>query len=612
MSSKTFKIYNRMLSSVSKFTSFSRYFEITIDGKKLEAIQGETIMMAAARNHIQIPRACGSYFYQGNECGLCKVLVDGKSLKNACSTLVYKGLDVKTKAPEVVKAFPEAMKKFRENDDLKLLPKELQPHIKASLDNMEQCMVNPDKAPTLVDDTAIGIRIDPHKCTKCNKCVPVCPSNSLVLSPYVQAFGNNGLAHAFCNSCGKCAEVCDSKSITFTNHVTELGTLLEMKDYKKVAIIDHSVCINLERLLKLPRGSMTIGKLSTALLKNGFDYVFDSAIASDIALVEEAQELANHVVDRIPLVSAFCPSMIQTVQHYMPEAKKILSTVISPPLIAGLLSKTDSKRLSISFTNCVAHKVELAHYNGQPQQYNNMALSVEELADFCQRKKIDFKQIPELKAASMSSQSGILSTTAEGWTEALIEIFSTKHVKLTEIKKDYEILSNLAKIIKLEIKPGVSMRFGIAYSKAGLEQLLTKQYNDLLYVCVASCEGGCLNGVCGSKGDRLLKENMLKDHAHRSPYRQPLENPLIKKVYEAEFANPETTHMLMHNGEYVAPKSLFEPPKQQNAAAPKPQPQPKPAPQPAPKPQPQKVITPPPKSKLIFPAGSKQPTKLIH
>ncbi|EAY12287.1 Iron only hydrogenase large subunit, C-terminal domain containing protein [Trichomonas vaginalis G3] len=615
-----------MLSCLSRANSFSRHFEITIDGKKYEAFQGETIQNVCSRNHIQVPRACHSYYYKGDECGLCKVLVNGTSLQNACKTLVYKGLDVKTRSPEVIKNFPEAMKKFKEFDDFKLIGSDIMPHVTATLNNMEQCMANPDKPSNLIDDTAIGLKIDPHKCTKCNKCVPICPSKSLVLAPYIQAFGNNGLVHAFCNNCGKCAEVCDSKAITYTNHVTELGDVLAIKDMKKVAIIDLSVCINLERMLKLPRGSLTVTKLGTALLKGGFDLVFDAAIGSDIAILEEAQILANHVMDRVPLVSAWCLSSYQTILTHMPEAQKILSSVISPPLISGFLTKSAPKTLSVSFTNCIAHKVELAHYNGSHLQYNNMALSVEELANFLEQKKIDLKTIQDKPHQAAASRAGILSSTAEGWTDAIIEVFTRKHLNMTEVKKDIEIFSNLAKIIKIEIKPGTTMRFGIAYGLQGLQQLLSRPYPDLLYICVAECEGGCLNGICGSKGDKLLKENILKDHAHKSPFKSPLDNPLIQRLYKLDFAKPEDVFLWIHNGPFVPPKSLFAQPNQQNQQnqpnqQQKPQQQPPKQPvQQQPQPQRQQPAQQPrnPMSQQQIPRSSKlimpnsQPTKLIR
>ena len=81
-----------MLKSVSRFSSF---FNVTVNGKQYEAVAGETIEHLCKRNHEYIPKFCHNPIFKCDHCNLCKVLVDGKQVKNACDTFVYEKLILK-------------------------------------------------------------------------------------------------------------------------------------------------------------------------------------------------------------------------------------------------------------------------------------------------------------------------------------------------------------------------------------------------------------------------------------------------------------------------------------------------------------------------------------
>ncbi len=80
---------------------------LTIDGKKLKAAEGDTVLEAATRAGIEIPHLC---YHEGispyGACRLCTVEItqDGRTkLQAACSCPVAAGMEVKTDSPRVLK-----------------------------------------------------------------------------------------------------------------------------------------------------------------------------------------------------------------------------------------------------------------------------------------------------------------------------------------------------------------------------------------------------------------------------------------------------------------------------------------------------------------------------
>ena len=532
-----------MLQSVSRF---SRFFQVTVNGKSYEAVQGETVQQLCARNHIQIPRACNSFYFKGNDCNLCKVLVNGKHVQNACSTLVYKGLDIKTKSPEVTKEFNKSLDEFKKSKTFKDTPKEMQNAANLFLENMKFCVENPGKCPELKDISLPWMTVDPEKCTKCGKCIGLCPSDSLVLDPYIQANGNNGLIHSFCNTCGKCIDVCEAKAITITPSIDVLEVSLTDKKITKAAIIDPALCINLEKKLKLPKGYLSMPRLAYALMQVGFDVVSNGGVGNDLALMEEALTLTEHIQAQAPMVSSFCPAAVQTVMTRMPAADKILSSVISPSLITGLLSKSKPNVLTASFVLCAAKKAEIEHYRGTNLAYSDIVLTIDELIKVLEKHKVNMQNMPRLPDNDKYSKMAVKCMTAKGWCECVIDILTSQFFQLKDVKKTVEVVSSNVEVTQIEVRPGNTLRFAVATGLTGLKELLSKQYPDLLYIVLTECNGGCLNGICGSKGDQKEKEEILKLMENSTKITYPMDNPGIKEIYSKVFNKPGESKKYIH------------------------------------------------------------------
>ncbi len=75
---------------------------VTINGKKLEAQEGEMILTVARSAGIEIPALCAEdRLAPYNSCGTCVVDVEGMGIVKSCSTPVREGMVVTTDSPEV-------------------------------------------------------------------------------------------------------------------------------------------------------------------------------------------------------------------------------------------------------------------------------------------------------------------------------------------------------------------------------------------------------------------------------------------------------------------------------------------------------------------------------
>ena len=76
--------------------------KIKIDGKTIEAREGQSILDAALAADIDIPRLCHDIkLSPGAACGLCVVSVDGAAPVKACETTVRQGMDIVTQGAEL-------------------------------------------------------------------------------------------------------------------------------------------------------------------------------------------------------------------------------------------------------------------------------------------------------------------------------------------------------------------------------------------------------------------------------------------------------------------------------------------------------------------------------
>lgn len=202
---------------------------LTIDGKMVTGVAGETIFNVAWNSGIRIPRLChvGGVSDVG-ACRLCLVEIEGqKKLMASCMTNVEEGMVVRTNTERL-----QAHRRLI----LELLFAERN-HICAVCVMNGQCELQ-DMAEELgmdhvrmrylfpkleVDTSHERFGLDHNRCILCTRCVRVCDEvegahtwdlkgrgvKSLIIADLGEPWGQSDT----CTSCGKCVQVCPTGAL---------------------------------------------------------------------------------------------------------------------------------------------------------------------------------------------------------------------------------------------------------------------------------------------------------------------------------------------------------------------------------------------------------------
>ena len=200
--------------------------EITVDGARIEAYEGEWLVDALTRTK-EVPHICyHPRLGPIQTCDTCMVEVNG-ALTRACSTPVQPGLNVVTESAVARAAQLEAMDVILGNHLL---------YCTVCDNNNENCTVHNTTAqlniehqqrpflpkPYEEDHSNPFYRYDPDQCILCGRCVEACQNvqvnETLSINweskhPRVLWDGGEQIAGSSCVSCGHCITVCPCNAL---------------------------------------------------------------------------------------------------------------------------------------------------------------------------------------------------------------------------------------------------------------------------------------------------------------------------------------------------------------------------------------------------------------
>ncbi len=503
--------------------------KLEINGRTVDAQDGETLLATARRAGIQIPTLC---HYEGlppsGACRMCVVEVEGqRNLVPSCAFPSAPGLKVKTHSARAVDARRTLVELLLANhpDDCLYCVRNLDCQLQdlASQLGVRRRRYFGGRTRAKLDVASPSIIRDPEKCILCGKCVRACEEIQAVgaidfvgrgSKAHIGTAFDEGLNVSSCINCGQCVAVCPTGALAETRAIDEvLGALA---DPKRVVVVQHapSVSVSLAEEFGLKPGLDVDGPLVTALRRLGFAWVFDTAFSADLTIMEEASELAQRIAEggTLPMMTSCSPGWIKFVEQFYPDLIPNLSTCKSPQQMLGAVVKTFlAQRLgidpsviySVAIMPCTAKKFEAGRQEmgREGLQDIDAVLTTRELAELIRMHGLDLASLPpdasdtpfgeRTSAGKIFGASGGVAEAAVRTAQYLLTGQAGEPPKVQALRGLDGIKEFKTTINGMEI--GVAAVSGLGNARKLLDQIKAGR-KDIHFIEVMTCPGGCVNG----------------------------------------------------------------------------------------------------------------------
>ncbi len=546
-------------------------FQIEVNNKQITASEGETLLTALRNHAIKIPTLCHmNRFSPTGACRLCVVEVEGKrDLITSCSYPVEAGMKVKTNSRRVIQARKSLVEMLLSNhpDDCLYCIRngncELQ-WLAAEM-NVKERKFFGQKNTQYPDYSSTCVVRDPAKCVLCSRCVRMCEEVQLATAidfisrgnqTVVNSAFNKGLNISSCIHCGQCIQVCPTAALADISHLEKVQAAIDNKNKQVVFMVSPSVAASVAVTKGLKLKNDPSGLIVSALKRCGASKVFDLGIAADLNVLEEArvltQRLKNYANNTQPLLSSCCPAWVRYVEEFHHEWIEQLAPVKSPQQIMGALIKTQyaqSEKLNqeslytVAVMPCVGKKYEASREENTNKGISetDAVLTVRELFQLFGSFGLDITQIePELfdEPFKQSSLTGFELGYSGGKSEAV-----AREVHLMNGGKpdQFRFISpkNLAgkkeaKIVINDVQIGFAWVSSINEAENYLQQLHKDNRNDINYIEVMACLGGCVGGggqpISRGTGQTLARKKILMEMKKNSTILAACQNDSLKSI----------------------------------------------------------------------------------
>lgn len=558
---------------------------LIIDGQRVVVDEGTTIMAAAEKIGVRIPRLCfhPQLSLEGS-CRVCIVQVKGFNYYlNSCSSKVEENMEVLTNSPEIRKARRDIVELLLDNH-----PKECQTcerdgncelqNLAYSLGVRERIFEGKRKRHK-IEDSSVSVVRDAEKCILCSRCIRVCKEVQGVynLSQHYRGFNTlvcpfdeSKMDHSVCIQCGQCINACPTAAFLEKKHTDSVWEAIN--DPKKFVIVQTAPSIRaaIGEGFGYEPGTPCTGKMVTALKKLGFDLVFDTNFGADLTIMEESTELLRRLSknEELPLITSCSPGWINFMEKFYPELIPLASTCRSPMSMVSALTKTYFAKITnrdpkdifmVAVMPCVAKKYEMhrPEHIIDGNRITDAVLTTRELNWMIQSYGIDFKSLEDSQFDDPLGQStggGDIFGTTGGVMEAALRCAyeTVTKKKLTDVEfKDVRAVEGLREST-IEIngtKLNVAVANGITNAKKILDKVISKEKQYHL-IEIMACPGGCIGGggqPYPPAGYEILDKRLFAKRAgalyeidKKKKFRVAKDNPSIQKIYKEFLIEPNS------------------------------------------------------------------------
>lgn len=221
---------------------------ITIDGIKISAEEGMTVLQAAQANGLYIPNLCNHPDLR--PAGLCRVCVvkqDDWKITISCKLPVKEGMIISTEDPEVQQIRKNTVELLIANHPMTCLTCEADSkcelqrvahYVGITPDNINRYRRSVKSIP--LDTSNPFFDIDHNKCIMCGICVRTCDELQNInaidyaqrgVASLISTLGNKPIAESRCESCGECVVRCPVAALSTKNSLQPMREVRSICSY---------------------------------------------------------------------------------------------------------------------------------------------------------------------------------------------------------------------------------------------------------------------------------------------------------------------------------------------------------------------------------------------
>jgi iron-only hydrogenase group A len=552
-------------------------FEIDINNKPVKVKKGETILSVLKRVGITVPTLCSMKdFTPTGACRMCVVEIEGKNnLIPSCSFKVEEWMKIKTHSPKVIQARKTIVELLLADhpDDCLYCERNGSCELQKLAEDLHvrERRISGKKNKLKIDKSSVAIIHDPSKCILCSRCVRVCDemigvstldTTNRGRNLTIETAMNKPMNFSNCINCGQCIMVCPTAALSENIHFSELDTFLHDPEKKMVALYSPSISITLAEEFGIKIQKDINGIINAVLRKIGFDRVFDTAFGADLVVMEETSDLLHRMNNNgtLPLFTSCCPSWVKYVEQFRPEFLKYLTPVKSPQQVMGSIIKShfaetngiaSENIFTVAIMPCTSKKFEAMRPEMTHKGISDVdsVITTRELARLIRMYGIDVNNIePEPVDSYLASHSsagklvGVTGGTAEAALRTFYQAITGKEMDDLRITALRGFKGRKEAVIKMgKTNFGVAVVNGLVNAASLLDEIAAGR-NDLHYVEVMACHGGCIAGggqpIVSHEDALKIRMKNIYDLDDKEVVKVAHKNPQVEEIYKKFLGKP--------------------------------------------------------------------------
>ncbi|HTW56376.1 MAG TPA: formate dehydrogenase subunit alpha [Thermoplasmata archaeon] len=229
--------------------------EISLDGRTIRAVAGESLVEAIERSGVEISHLCYHPSLGAiQSCDTCLVEVNGQ-LVRSCATRVAPGLAVRVGSATAVAGRQEGLRRVAENHHFRCTLCDNN-NGDCALHNAARTLALDDQKfkpkPYAIDASSPFYQYDPSQCILCGRCVEACQDlvvNEVIhidwSAPRPRVVWDSGVPvdQSSCVACGACVTVCPVDALLEKTFVGRGGLLTGLPEASRTALVDGASAV---------------------------------------------------------------------------------------------------------------------------------------------------------------------------------------------------------------------------------------------------------------------------------------------------------------------------------------------------------------------------------